>query len=86
MAGPIEEAVKVADAEYNCNAYACRGYQYDDNADLLQTYATGDVVTFHIDMIAGHRPGHAVSNYVPSRFVQAASMMKTCSVLTSMAV
>lgn len=60
LAGPIEVAVDAADADYNCNAYVCRGFQYEDNVDLLQTYQAGDVVDFHIDLIAGHRPGYAV--------------------------
>ncbi|KAI0390704.1 hypothetical protein F5Y17DRAFT_461541 [Xylariaceae sp. FL0594] len=34
-AGPIENAVKAAatDSDYNCDAYLCRGYQYEDNVD-----------------------------------------------------
>lgn len=51
-----------ADSTYACNAYACRGYQYADNASRLKTYSPGDAVTFHVDLVAGHRPGHAVSS------------------------
>lgn len=60
LAGPIEEASKVADADYACDVYACRGYQFEDNESALQTYQAGDVVSFHVDLIAGHRPGYAV--------------------------
>ncbi|KFA52333.1 hypothetical protein S40293_00645 [Stachybotrys chartarum IBT 40293] len=59
LAGPIEEASKVADADYACDVYACRGYQFEDNESALQTYQAGDVVSFHVDLIAGHRPGYA---------------------------
>ncbi|KAI7780554.1 hypothetical protein LA080_015955 [Diaporthe eres] len=58
-AGPIENSVKVADASYKCNLYLCRGYQYEDNTDKVQVYAAGDVVTFHVDLVAAHRPGWA---------------------------
>lgn len=61
LAGPIENAEAKADSSYKCNIYACRGYQYSDNSGKLKTYSPGDVVTFHVDLVAGHRPGHAVS-------------------------
>lgn len=47
--------------DYNCNAFLCRGYQFDDNAENVHTVSAGDVLDFHIDLIAGHRPGYAVS-------------------------
>lgn len=47
--------------DYNCNAYLCRGYQFQDNAANVHVYAAGDVVTFHIDLTAAHKPGYAVS-------------------------
>lgn len=60
LAGPIENGVKNADEDYNCNAYLCRGYQYEDNEASLHTFSAGEVVDFHVDLIAGHRPGYAV--------------------------
>lgn len=65
LAAPIEAAVEAAGSDYNCNAYVCRGYQFEDNVDRLQTYQTGDVVPFHINLVAGHRPGWAVSPLSP---------------------
>ncbi|GJC88030.1 hypothetical protein ColLi_10868 [Colletotrichum liriopes] len=58
-AGPIENAIKVADADYKCNLFLCRGYQYEDNEDNVRAVTTGEVIPFHIDLVAGHRPGHA---------------------------
>lgn len=49
----------MADADYKCNLYQCRGYQYEDNTDKVQVYAAGDVVTFHVDLVAAHKPGWA---------------------------
>ncbi|EQB54384.1 hypothetical protein GCG54_00007093 [Colletotrichum gloeosporioides] len=59
LAGPIENAIAVADADYKCNAFMCRGYQWEDNVDLLMNVTAGQVIPFHIDLVAGHRPGHA---------------------------
>lgn len=60
LAAPIEAAVATPGTDYKCNAYVCRGYQYEDNVERLQTYKAGDVVPFHINLVAGHRPGWAV--------------------------
>lgn len=60
-AGPIENAMEYADADYNCDAYMCRGYQLEDNLDNVQVFGAGDELAVHIDLIAGHRPGYAVS-------------------------
>lgn len=60
IAGPIENAMEDVDADYNCNAYLCRGYQYEDNTDNVKETKAGDVLVFHIDLIAGHHPGYAV--------------------------
>ncbi|KAH6842404.1 hypothetical protein B0I37DRAFT_314286 [Chaetomium sp. MPI-CAGE-AT-0009] len=77
LAGPIEVAVKSADADYNCNAYLCRGYQYEDNEANLHTFRAGDVVDFHVDLIAGHRPGYAnVSVIDPASNVVIGSPLK----------
>ena len=61
-AGPIENAMKYADADYKCNAYLCRGYQFEDNKKNVKELSAGDVIDFRIDLIAGHRPGYAVSS------------------------
>lgn len=60
IAGPIENAVEEADEDYNCNAYLCRGYQFEDNSDNVKVVKGGDVLDFHIDLVAGHHPGYAV--------------------------
>ncbi|KAL4930331.1 uncharacterized protein BDV17DRAFT_289940 [Aspergillus undulatus] len=59
IAGPIENAAREADADYNCNAYLCRGYQFEDNSDNVLVVTAGEVLYFHIDLIAGHHPGYA---------------------------
>lgn len=53
--------MKLAEADYNCDAFLCRGYTYEDNVDNVRVVKAGDVIDFHVDMIAGHRPGYAVS-------------------------
>ncbi|RYP18680.1 hypothetical protein DL765_003815 [Monosporascus sp. GIB2] len=57
--GPIENAMDAADADYNCDAYFCRGYQYEDNDDNVKVVKAGDILDFKIDMVASHRPGYA---------------------------
>ncbi|KAI1847532.1 hypothetical protein JX265_000783 [Neoarthrinium moseri] len=59
IAGPIEDALAKADANYKCNAYLCRGYQYEDNLDNVKVVSVGDNLVFHVDLIAGHHPGWA---------------------------
>lgn len=61
IAGPIENSVAVIDGDYSCNLFLCRGYQYEDNVDNALALGAGDVVDIHIDIIAGHKPGYAVS-------------------------
>ncbi|KAF6809560.1 hypothetical protein CSOJ01_06851 [Colletotrichum sojae] len=58
-AGPIENAVKVADADYKCDLFLCRGYQYEDNEANVKAVKAGESIPFHIDLVAGHRPGYA---------------------------
>ncbi|KAF1978239.1 hypothetical protein BU23DRAFT_525981 [Bimuria novae-zelandiae CBS 107.79] len=58
-AGPIENAMAKADASYKCNAYLCRGYQYEDNVKRVQKYSAGQIVPFYVDLVAAHRPGWA---------------------------
>jgi hypothetical protein len=60
IAGPIENAMAKADDDYNCNAYLCRGYQFEDNTDNVLAVSVGEVLYFHVDLIAGHHPGYAV--------------------------
>ena len=61
-AGPIENGVKEAGSELGCNPYLCRGYQYEDNT--ATEYKPGQVIDFHVDLIAGHRPGYAASGSI----------------------
>ena len=63
-AGPIENAMAKADANYKCNAYLCRGYQYSDNLGRVQHYSAGQIVPFFVDLVAAHKPGWAVSQPV----------------------
>ena len=58
--------MKKADDDYNCNAFLCRGYQYEDNTDNVEAVKAGDVLVFHVDLVAGHRPGYAVSPKIQS--------------------
>ncbi|KEY67076.1 hypothetical protein S7711_09968 [Stachybotrys chartarum IBT 7711] len=77
LASPIEDALRSADANYNCNAYVCRGYQYESNG-ALHTYNAGESVNFHINLVAGHRPGYAnVSVIDPVKNVVISSPLKT---------
>ncbi|KAI8623617.1 hypothetical protein F5Y19DRAFT_481532 [Xylariaceae sp. FL1651] len=59
ITGPIENAMAYVDSDYNCNAYLCRGYQYEDNVDKVHALKAGDVLTSHIKLVAGHHPGYA---------------------------
>ncbi|KAL2208628.1 hypothetical protein CC79DRAFT_1381754 [Sarocladium strictum] len=58
-AGPLENSLAVADSDYDCNLFLCRGYQFEDNANSVLALSEGDVVDFQVDIIAGHRPGYA---------------------------
>ncbi|KAK8012033.1 cytochrome P450, partial [Apiospora arundinis] len=58
IASPIGDAMKKADEDYNSNAYLCRSYQLEDNLESIQAVKAGDVLDFHIDLIAGHHPGY----------------------------
>lgn len=57
--GPIENGVAKAGSELGCNPFLCRGYQYEDNEAV--EYQPGQVIDFHVDLVAGHHPGYAVS-------------------------
>ncbi|CAN8103235.1 unnamed protein product [Discula destructiva] len=58
-AGPIENAMAKIRTDYKCNAYLCRGYQYEDNKSNVIAYKAGALVTFHIDLVAAHKPGYS---------------------------
>ncbi|CAI6091756.1 unnamed protein product [Clonostachys chloroleuca] len=64
IAGPIENAVSKAVDPYSCNPYLCRGYQFEDNTDNVRSVQAGDVIHFHVDLIAGHRPGYANTSII----------------------
>ena len=51
--------MKQAGSALGCNAFLCRGYQYEDNTAM--EYTPGQVIDFHVDLIAGHHPGYAAS-------------------------
>ncbi|KAK6087180.1 hypothetical protein SCUP234_01811 [Seiridium cupressi] len=57
ITGPIEDAVAKDDGTYDCNAYLCRGYQYEDNTGNVYNYTVGEFVSFQINLVAGHHPG-----------------------------
>ncbi|KAH6647361.1 hypothetical protein BKA67DRAFT_662163 [Truncatella angustata] len=59
ITGPIEDAVAKDNGTYNCNAYLCRGYQYEDNTDNVYAYTVDEFLSFHIQLVAGHHPGWA---------------------------
>ncbi|KAH9941584.1 uncharacterized protein BXZ73DRAFT_74805 [Epithele typhae] len=63
----IENSVKAIDSTTttDCALYQCRGYKagpsaplapplFEDNADNVATYSPGDVVNFHVDLVAHH--------------------------------
>ncbi|KAL5497700.1 hypothetical protein ACEPAH_2631 [Sanghuangporus vaninii] len=57
LSGPIENAVNKIDRAYDaeaCPLYFCRGASIEDNTGNTRTYAAGDSVSFHVDIIAHH--------------------------------
>ncbi|KAL5514535.1 hypothetical protein ACEPAG_1851 [Sanghuangporus baumii] len=57
LSGPIENVVNKIDGSYNmevCPLYFCRGASIKDNTDNTRTYAAGDSVSFHVNIIAHH--------------------------------
>ncbi|KAL4970524.1 lytic polysaccharide monooxygenase [Aspergillus stella-maris] len=58
-AGNVQGELQVAasqsdyDAEA-CHIWLCKGYQFDDNTDNVQSYTAGQTVDFEIDIIAPH--------------------------------
>jgi hypothetical protein len=75
--GPIENAVKVKDSNYKCNAFLCRGYQYEDNKSNVKSLRVNDSLAFHIDLVAGHRPGFANFSVVSTKTNQVLKRLKT---------
>ena len=80
-AGPIENAMAKADASYKCNAYLCRGYQYEDNVGRVQHYSAGQIVPFFVDLVAAHKPGWAVSQARHLREKMILTNCRTCLLL-----
>lgn len=66
--------MKAVDSSYQCNAYLCRGYQYEDNEDNVHAVKAGDVLSFHIDLVAGHHPGYAVSSARTVQYINCAGV------------
>ncbi|KAH7106641.1 hypothetical protein BKA62DRAFT_766168 [Auriculariales sp. MPI-PUGE-AT-0066] len=63
LANPIEGALaKISETpEYNatgCPLFKCRGLSLKDNMSLVQTYTAGDIVSFHVSIVA-HHTGYA---------------------------
>jgi hypothetical protein len=75
--GPVENAVQYADADYDCNAYLCRGYQYGDNTDNVMAVKAGDSLRFHINLVASHKPGYANMSVVDAATNTVITALKT---------
>lgn len=69
--------MKYADADYKCNAFLCRGYQYEDNTDNVKTVHAGDNLHFHINLVAGHKPGYANMSVVDTATNTVITALKT---------
>ncbi|KAG8684562.1 hypothetical protein FRC11_011916 [Ceratobasidium sp. 423] len=60
--GPIESQIAKIDANYKpalCNLFLCRGQQFADNTDKVQTYTPGQVVNIVLDIENHHPVGYA---------------------------
>ncbi|KAL4818485.1 chitin binding domain-containing protein [Aspergillus spinulosporus] len=58
-AGNIQGELQVAasQSDYDadaCHIWLCKGYQFDDNKDNVQSYTAGETVDFVIDIVAPH--------------------------------
>ncbi|KAL4954250.1 chitin binding domain-containing protein [Aspergillus filifer] len=58
-AGNVQGELQVAasQSDYDaaaCHIWLCKGYQFDDNKDNVQSYTAGETVDFEIDIIAPH--------------------------------
>ncbi|RPA97689.1 hypothetical protein L873DRAFT_1828911 [Choiromyces venosus 120613-1] len=56
-AGPVElllqSASSIVDARA-CNLFLCKGYQFDDNVNNVQSFALGETVNMQVQIIAPH--------------------------------
>lgn len=75
--GPIENSVPYIDSDYNCNIYLCRGYQFEDNTSNILELAIDDVIPFHINLVAGHKPGYANASVVDTSTNEVLVALKT---------
>ncbi|KFY52701.1 hypothetical protein V496_08258 [Pseudogymnoascus sp. VKM F-4515 (FW-2607)] len=75
--GPIENSVSFIDDDYNCDMFLCRGYQFEDNTSNAMKLHAGDVIPFHINLVAGHRPGYANSSIVDTSTNEVVVALKT---------
>lgn len=69
--------MKLKDSDYKCNAYLCRGYQYEDNKTNVKFLRVNDTLAFHIDLVAGHRPGFANFSIVATKTNKVLKPLKT---------
>ncbi|KFX99248.1 hypothetical protein V490_01876 [Pseudogymnoascus sp. VKM F-3557] len=75
--GPIENSVPYIDANYKCNIYLCRGYQYEDNTSRVMALNADDNIPFHINLVAGHKPGYANASVVDTSTNKVVAALKT---------
>ncbi|KAL4774482.1 chitin binding domain-containing protein [Aspergillus nidulans var. acristatus] len=58
-AGNVQGELQVATSQSDydadaCHIWLCKGYQFDDNTDNVQSYTAGETVDFVIDIVAPH--------------------------------
>ncbi|KAL4740482.1 chitin binding domain-containing protein [Aspergillus similis] len=58
-AGNVQGELQVASSQSDydadaCHIWLCKGYQFDDNKDNVQSYTAGETVDFVIDIVAPH--------------------------------
>ncbi|RDW90028.1 uncharacterized protein DSM5745_01803 [Aspergillus mulundensis] len=58
-AGNVQGELQVANSQSDydadaCHIWLCKGYQFDDNTDNVQSYTAGETVDFVIDIVAPH--------------------------------
>ncbi|KAL5045414.1 chitin binding domain-containing protein [Aspergillus fruticulosus] len=53
--GELQVAASQSDYDADaCHIWLCKGYQFDDNKDNVQSYTAGETVDFVIDIVAPH--------------------------------
>ncbi|KAL3431819.1 chitin binding domain-containing protein [Aspergillus tetrazonus] len=53
--GELQVAASQSDYDADaCHIWLCKGYQFDDNTDNVQSYTAGETVDFVIDIVAPH--------------------------------